>query len=570
MTWELDGDIDFTKYTESQLLQVVRRIDRARYPINYSNLIAALAARRYVVEETDNGLTISRLAAADGSTPDDAAQVLDFPVSFSLSTGPLSWLEPARNDLLLVGAGTISTDGTSVFVTGRRYGVVLGLPLERDVTLTWANVVNVEADANAVRFEVQEPNKRVCGMTVWLPDSSAAQRLAEALPQVRTASFTPQLAAHTDFEKRLFAKSPRTPATYALIAANLLVFAATLVAGAGWFSNTGSVQIDWGSNFGPFTTAGDWWRLGTALFVHFGVLHLLFNMWALASFGCMAERLYGRASYLLIYFSAGLCGSAASISWRPGVNSAGASAAIFGILGALLAGQLRSRKWIPRSVLRPLTASTLIFTGITLAAGMASARIDNAAHVGGLITGLLLGATLARSAIDEASPATDDLMKFPAVLLIASVLFGFGIWTAHRASATLTGEALYVHSAHWFQLKEGRVVQRWVSMAAAAKAHQLDDATFAKRAEVEVLPFWREARARAEAIYLAPDSENASGLGYLQSLTRGRVHAFELCVKALHLHDDQLATECVNENARVDRLIEERLRALHAKAQATT
>jgi rhomboid protease GluP len=94
------------------------------------------------------------------------------------------------------------------------------------------------------------------------------------------------------FERHLIAQSRRTPVTVGLVALNTLVFLATVLAGAEWLVPRGIVQIAWGSNFGPFTTDGEWWRVLTSLFIHFGVIHLAFNMWALATFGPLAERLY--------------------------------------------------------------------------------------------------------------------------------------------------------------------------------------------------------------------------------------------------------------------------------------
>ena len=145
-----------------------------------------------------------------------------------------------------------------------------------------------------------------------------------------------------------------------------------------------------------FTTDGEWWRVFTSLFIHFEIIHLAFNMWALATFGPLTERLFGSVNYLLIYLAAGVSGSLASISWRPDINSAGASGAIFGVLGSLLAAHLRTGETFPSSVLRPLRNSTLIFAGYALLSGLQHEGIDNAAHLGGLAAGFLFGLVMAR------------------------------------------------------------------------------------------------------------------------------------------------------------------------------
>ena len=123
----------------------------------------------------------------------------------------------------------------------------------------------------------------------------------------------------------------------------------------------------------------------------FGALHLLFNMWALGIFGPLVERLYGSINYLCIYLASGLAGSLASLSWHPELNSAGASGAILGMLGAMLAAQLRGGKSFPSNIVRPLRNTTLVFLGWTLYAGFTSNGIDNAAHLGGLAAGFIIG-----------------------------------------------------------------------------------------------------------------------------------------------------------------------------------
>jgi membrane associated rhomboid family serine protease len=127
------------------------------------------------------------------------------------------------------------------------------------------------------------------------------------------------------------------PVTIALILANALVFAAMVISGASAYAPTPQQAIAFGADFGPLTFNGQWWRLVTSMFVHFGIIHIALNMWCLWNLGRAAERLMGRFSYLLAYFVSGIFGSIASAYWHPQVAGAGASAAIFALPGVLIA-----------------------------------------------------------------------------------------------------------------------------------------------------------------------------------------------------------------------------------------
>jgi TPR repeat protein len=132
------------------------------------------------------------------------------------------------------------------------------------------------------------------------------------------------------------------------------------------------------------------------MFVHFGLLHLVFNMWVLWSIGRMTERMFGSLHYALLYVLGGLCGSMASLWWHPNVNSAGASGAIFGILGGLLAFVLNPASGVPATIVASQRRSIVIFVAYNLIGGFTHQGIDNAAHLGGLIGGFLIGWMLAR------------------------------------------------------------------------------------------------------------------------------------------------------------------------------
>jgi membrane associated rhomboid family serine protease len=133
------------------------------------------------------------------------------------------------------------------------------------------------------------------------------------------------------------------------------------------------------------------------MFLHGGLLHIGFNMLALWQAGRLVERMFGSARFLALYMIAGVCGSLASVLWNPHVNSVGASGAIFGIIGGLLAFIGRSDSGVPATVGRDLRGSLTGFLLFNIVAGFVYPHTDNAAHLGGLAGGYLAGHLLARS-----------------------------------------------------------------------------------------------------------------------------------------------------------------------------
>ena len=130
--------------------------------------------------------------------------------------------------------------------------------------------------------------------------------------------------------------SPSFPITIGLVAINVLIFAVMVLRGVSPTNPTPQDAIAFGADFAPLTLGGQWWRLVTSMFVHFGVVHIGLNMWCLWNLGRVAERLLGRFSYVLTYFGSGIFSSIASVYWEPQAASAGASGAIFGLAGVLV------------------------------------------------------------------------------------------------------------------------------------------------------------------------------------------------------------------------------------------
>jgi len=178
-------------------------------------------------------------------------------------------------------------------------------------------------------------------------------------------------------------------ATYTIIGINVIVFILMAINGAGIFAPNALVHIDWGSNFSPLTLSGDWWRLITCVFLHFGIIHLAMNSYALYMAGVYLEPMLGKTKYIIAYLATGIFASLASLWWHSeAVNSAGASGAIFGLYGIFLA--LLFTNLIPKQMRSSLLQSIGVFVVFNLVYGVKSG-IDNAAHIGGLLSGLVIG-----------------------------------------------------------------------------------------------------------------------------------------------------------------------------------
>lgn len=198
-----------------------------------------------------------------------------------------------------------------------------------------------------------------------------------------------------DFASRLVQATPRTWATRGVIAVNVLVWLAMIATGADPVAPDAQVLVDWGANLLPLTVDQPW-RLFTATVLHAGLIHLGFNMWVLWDAGRIAERFYGSLQFLLVYLVSGLFGSLASLFFaaRTGV-SVGASGAIFGVVGALLAALFTKQSKLPTALAAGMRSSMLMFVAYSLVMGFIARFVDNAAHIGGLVSGFAVAVILA-------------------------------------------------------------------------------------------------------------------------------------------------------------------------------
>lgn len=185
---------------------------------------------------------------------------------------------------------------------------------------------------------------------------------------------------------KLFSK--KTPyITYIIMGICFIMF---LITGMG---NDTGVLIEYGANLDVLVKNGEYYRLLTSMFLHSGLLHLFFNMYALYIIGPQVESFFGKTKYLIIYLLSGISGSLLSVAFNVNTVSVGASGAIFGLFGALLYFGYNYRGYLGnviKSQILPVVIINLIF-------GFISTGVDVAGHIGGLIGGIIVSSVLGSS-----------------------------------------------------------------------------------------------------------------------------------------------------------------------------
>ncbi len=326
-----------------------------------------------------------------------------------------------------------------------------------------------------------------------------------------------------------------SPVTLALLLLNLLVFAITLAYGAGlWHTNNG-VQLQWGASFGPATQDGQWWRLATAMFLHFGLVHLVLNMWALWDVGRLMEALLGPLRFAGLYLGAGVAGNLLSLVVQGNqAVSGGASGAIFSLYGALLVFLWRERRQVDRGEFRWLFGAALVFTVVSLGMGLVVEGIDNAAHLGGLVGGALLAIALARPwTSDSPRPRTSRWVAL--ALLIAATV---ALVTQIPAPSYRMGDELRAREAiRHFLDEDRRISARWGSILASGQRDKLSFDELAGRIDSGVTSDYRESFEQLSTIAIGPGAPSARTLELLREYAALRGDASQAMVEGLRSND---------------------------------
>ncbi len=349
------------------------------------------------------------------------------------------------DELKINGQGTVVIYEDGIEITGK-YTKTFATPKDVKHLFHIEKIANVIRTDETIFFQILDDNGDLnCSFDAG--ESSVSSQIELMLPSVITQKFQKQMFEIHEFTEKLFRTTPKAYVSDFLVKFIIGIFILMVINGVGIMSPKVEGLISWGSNVSYLTTSGQWWRLFTCMFIHIGIIHLIFNIWVLKAVGPLVERLFGNAAFFIIFLFSGVCGSLNSIYWHSNSISAGASGAIFGISGALLAYIAVFGKSIPMEVFKDLKSSYLSFIVYNLIFGAAITGIDNAAHIGGLIGGFVMGYFLAM-------PLDLDLRKvkvgstiFKGIIL--SVVITSFIWSL---IPKYTGE--FQQTLEWFAKEE--------------------------------------------------------------------------------------------------------------------
>jgi membrane associated rhomboid family serine protease len=308
------------------------------------------------------------------------------------------------------------------------------------------------------------------------------------------------LEAHreTVFNASLAAATPHIFVTPALIALNVVVFLAMVARGVSAVAPPADALIRWGADYGPMTTHGQWWRLMTSAFVHIGVTHLAVNMFALFIIGRFTERLFGNAGFLVLYLLGALAASLTSLSIHPMTVSAGASGAIFALYGGLFGFLFVRRSTMSYGTVTSLSLNAIGVVAFNLFYGLTKAHIDMAAHVGGLLAGIPIGAALAFGLATGTARA-----RLLRSAVVAAVSVALMVAVARRVPVLDDWPSEF---RQWIAVTRD-TSNRFNHLLEERRADRLTPAQVADTIERELEPSLKAERARLEALRLLPDQK---------------------------------------------------------------
>ncbi|MBX2842779.1 MAG: rhomboid family intramembrane serine protease [Flammeovirgaceae bacterium] len=226
-----------------------------------------------------------------------------------------------------------------------------------------------------------------------------------------------------------------------IIIINVLVYLTMLLSGVDFIWPEIDDLVKFGASSKEITLQNQWWRILSSCFVHFGIIHLVMNMWVLQDIGRFLESFLGRTKFIIAYLLSGIFGSTLSLWWHDFAISMGASGAIFGLFGTFLA--LNATGIIDKLINRNLQRKILLFIGFSLIIGFLVPLFDNAGHIGGLFGGILVGFAYLPEYLNPKSKFKKYNVILPSILIL-SISGGILAFTSNWSVAYTEGKEAFL------------------------------------------------------------------------------------------------------------------------------
>jgi rhomboid protease GluP len=492
------------------------------------------------------------------SEPTPPAEVVH-PVEYDRFTGSVT-----NPDFKGAGQLTIRPDRPTYIFSGKPRGLLT--PKSARLVFGPDDITDVVVDGRVIQFTTHlgQAGRKNVPFGFYCRDEAGAQTVASLLPKREGRAF----AESRDFVAKLDAVAgPERrwlSVTNGIIALNVVVFALMGALGAGWIQvSSMTPYIRYGANNGAATTDGEWWRLLASMFMHYGLLHLLFNLWALFQAGRFLERLQGRALYAVTYLGSGLAGGLASIGWHGDRTwSAGASGAVFGVYAAILGHMLREKQALPAGVFQSMLKSSLVFAGYNIVYGLARTGIDNAAHLGGAAGGLVFGWLLALP-LDREIRAQQGRRRLALGLATTGLLCALGVALTPRYDYRISDLILWQQANRPFRSVELRLIEE--NEAALQKlARGQPDPDYPDWVDRTLIPFYENWTQALAGLELAPDKATIRLRTDTLAIFRERTASYRRLVAGLRANDRNAARVFFEENVKISRAIQ-KLQADHRR-----
>jgi rhomboid protease GluP len=323
---------------------------------------------------------------------------------------------------------------------------------------------------------------------------------------------------------------------------NILVFVIMALTGVDIMAPDTDSLIAWGANFRPVTLGGEWWRLLTSCFLHIGVIHLLMNLYALVYIGIQLEPHLGKTRFLAAYLLTGIAGSASSLYWHEFTVSAGASGAIFGMYGVFLA--MLTTNLIEKTARQAMLTSIAIFVGYNLLNG-ARGGIDNAAHIGGLICGIVIGYAYYPGLVKP----DKEKLKYITLAMITLVVFSYSFFIYQRTPNDI---GMYDEKLNQFISLESMALEYYNKDRSAPKEELL------KEIKDHGIYYWKEGiKIISEADKLSiPEVLHAKNKKLIQYCDL-RIKCYELIYKTIAENTENYKSEIENYEKQIEAIVTE-------------